>query len=92
VGPNPRIDCRDLLSSLGFDDPTAEGGFVEYPCLGGYENMLAMWVGVGVSSNSPGSRLGWRASRERLGVSLSRIGDRETGGWNDATDATVGLG
>lgn len=57
MGPNPRIDCRDLLSSLGFDDAT-EGGFVVYPGLGGYENMLAMWVGVGVSSNSPGSRLG----------------------------------
>jgi len=49
--------------------------------------MLEMWVGVGVSMISPGSREGWRA-RFREGVSL--MGERERGGWNGA--ATGGLG
>ena len=47
-----------------------------------------MWVGVGVSSNSPGSREGWRFRRDREGVSL--MGERERGGWKGA--ATDGLG
>ena len=50
--------------------------------------MLEMWVGVGVSMISPGSREGWRASRFREGVSL--MGERERGGWKGAT--TEGLG
>ena len=34
-GPNPRIDCKDLLSSFGLGGCCGIGGFDEYPGLGG---------------------------------------------------------
>jgi len=50
--------------------------------------MLAMWVGVGVSNISPGSREGWRAKEVSVGASL--MGERESGGRHGA--GTDGLG
>ena len=53
--------------------------------------MLAMCVGVGVSINSPGSRLGWR-EKVWSAEGWSLMGDKDRGGWNGAIGCDEGFG